>query len=169
MVFGIANCGGSGGGGNDSPEQPKARITGDADTITLNANGVKSVQWSAVYANIYQDISSNGNCVTGLAQSADDSRVGDRINRLTELLNAAEIQTGTGSDDVSGVVPSVTIEYADGNDKTYYLVAASEISSDYEVLSNADAILDYYNDILDELDDDGHRYCPGKGDDIPSN
>lgn len=166
IIFGLANCGSSGGGGQ-SAANPKQQVAGNADTITLTGSGSSTVEWSSLYANIYTDISSNGNCVTGLAQSADDTSVSESIVTLTNLLNQGSIVQGTGANnDVDGL-PSVRIQYTDGSEKTYYLVDAFEVSADHQVLSNADEILDFYYEMGDELEDQGQRYCPGKGDNLP--
>lgn len=169
FVFGLANCGSDKGGGAASAPVSEKKVTGNAETITLESAGATTVQWSSVYANIYKDLSTNGNCVTGLAQSADDNIVSERISTLQSLLNSSAIVAGTGTEDDPSGLPSVTIDNADGSAQTYYLVAKDEVSSDFNVLSKSTEILDLYSDLVDELADNGRRYCPGKGDDIPNN
>ncbi len=166
FVFGLANCSSNDGGGGGAAPAPKDGLVGDADTITINGgNAAGPVEWSSAYSNIYYDIRTlpQGDCVTGLAQSADDPNLDVALEELRALLNAAEIQSGTGdsSTSVSGA-PSISVR-SGSETTTYYLVDADQVPSDVQVLSNANAIITYYNDVLAELSTNGYYYCPGKG------
>ncbi len=171
FLFGLANCGSDGGGGGGGGSTPEAGLAGNADSITIDdGQSGGPVQWSSNYANIYNNVSPNGNCVDGLAQSADDATLEVALTEMRELLNAASVQSGTGEGFAfaSSSMPTLTI--GSGSDsEVYYLVDREDIPSDAKTLSNASAILDFYDQVLNELNNNGYYYCPGKGHTLPGN
>lgn len=172
LSLGLANCGGGGGGGGGGGDtaNTNVKLTGSADAIIINdSQSGNPVEWSNSYNNIYINVSSNGLCVTGLAQSADDTLVSDRVNQMQALLNSATVLTGTGKAFVAdpNSLPSVTVK-GGGSEQVYYLVDASQVPASAKTLSNYNDILNFYDSMIYEINQNGTRYCPGKGDNIPS-
>lgn len=172
FIAALANCGGGGGGGGEE-SAPKTGLDGQAQEIIINdGQSGGPVYWSSNYNNIYFDViqRQNGECVTGLAREADDATYDAALEEMRGLLNAADVQAGTGEDFAysENSMPRVTV-MSDGGTEVYYLVDREDVPSSEKVLSNADEIIEYYDEVLNELSSRGYYYCPGKGDTLPGN
>lgn len=169
LVFGLANCGGSGGGGG--AEEPKTGLAGDATSIIYNNGGSGStsvISWQSSFANLGFP-TGNSNCIEGLTlSSADDTTVAERVAELQSLLNESSVVKGTSSSEIPANTPFITINYSNDTSAVYFIAERDDVSTDDETLSNGAQIAEFFEMVRDDLMDDGQRYCPGKGDDIPT-
>lgn len=169
IVFGIANCSKKGGGGGGETA-PKAGLAGGASQIVINGGAAEGpVTWSSSANNIYygefQRQSDGKTCYYGLVNNADDTTLQSAVSDLQTILNASNVESGTGEDFAfnSATMPTITIENSSGSE-TYYLVAKEDIPASAKTLSNANEVLEYYNEVLNELISRYYLYCPGKKD-----
>lgn len=160
FVFGIANCGGKGGGGeSSSPTKPQSGIADGATEIQFLGEG-PVISWNNDINNIFRP-HSNPKCINGLSEenADDDELVAEKLNALEALLKVSVVSKGK-QDISSDESRLLTVSYSDGTSRTFNL-DTNLASSDEEVLSNGAQIINFYEELKSQLD---KVSCPGKGD-----
>jgi hypothetical protein len=165
MALGLINCS-SGDDNTFIPAPTQQMLTGSPERIDLSEVGSMTVSWTQEYNDIFTNESTNGNCVRGLRVDADNNPGAQAAAELVALLNASVILPGTGTNTNVNGLPAINIDFADASSQTYYLVAQTDVSAEFQVLSNADAILNFYEEMMNRLSDNNeyYDYCPGKTD-----
>ena len=160
LVFGLANCGSKGGGGETPAAEQKNGdgIAEGATAIDFTGDG-PVISWTNDIDNIYRP-HSNPLCINGLVEDdSDDEFLQEKLDELEALLKRSVISKGS-QDRTSSDSRLLTIKYNDGSTRTFNL--DKELASkDEDTLSNGKKIAQFFEDIRSQLT---KVSCPGKGD-----
>ena len=156
LSLSLANCGSSGGGGGSKSNDNG--ITAGANQIDFN-NGSTTVTWSSSADNFYLTYS-NGARKCLPVRDADDTTPNDVYLQLVTYLSSADINKG--ENDRVGTNPLyLSIRYSDGTQRTFNLNTASASTSE-DTLSNAQEIIDYLDDVRNDIHSSNSGDCTTK-------